>query len=212
MNTYNQHVKIYYMPNTLLIIFICVSLLNLHNNPKKYVLLLSPLYGSQHNWCHLGPVQFLLSFRWPYPGPHCAVDNFSVVKGFVNNRYWLIIIRIGWPLRSLSPHKMMKTFTAIFPAPTRPRNKSWLRNALVSKHISPYPKLTVKLSQWPLGSVQCSYKCSGSLPTQSHPLRKLPYNILIHCLYGAACLVVQSQNTISVQWALFVPSLLRHPH
>ena len=47
----------------------------------------------------------------------------------------------------------------------------------------------------------------GSSFAWSHPVSTLPYSKLIHWLYGAACLVFQSQYAFSVWWALFVPSL-----
>ena len=38
------------------------------------------MYGSQHNQHHLGPLDFLLSFNWPYPGLYCELNHFSVIK------------------------------------------------------------------------------------------------------------------------------------
>ena len=82
--------------------------------------------------------QFLLSSDSPYPGLYCAVNHFSVVKGFVINRYCLVIFRIRWPLCSVGPQTMMKALADVFPAPMRLAtiHKPWLRNAcLVPKHI-----------------------------------------------------------------------------
>ena len=53
----------------------------------------------------------------PYPGLYCVVNHFSVIKSFAVNS--LIIIRTRWPLCSVSPQTMMKTFPDVFLAPTR---------------------------------------------------------------------------------------------
>ena len=66
--------------------------------------------------------------------------------------------------------------------------------------------LTIYLSQCPLHSVECSYKCFRIIVHLIPPC-KLPKNILIHWLYGVACLLFQSQDTFSIQWTLlFSPS------
>ena len=55
----------------------------------------------------------------PYPGLNGAVCNCFVIKGFVVNRYCLIITRVRSCLCSVNPYKVMKAFADIFPAPTR---------------------------------------------------------------------------------------------
>ena len=72
-----------------------------------------------HNWHHLWSTWLLTSFRWRYKGMYCTVSHFSVIENFAVNRYCLIIIRTGWPVCSVSPQTMLKTFTDIFPRPTR---------------------------------------------------------------------------------------------
>ena len=54
---------------------------------------------------------------------------------------------------------------------------------------------------------------SGSLYAQSpsHPVSELPYNKVIHWLYGVAWLILQSQDAFSIQWALLIPSILQKP-
>ena len=49
----------------------------------------------------------------------CAVNHFSVIKGFVVHRYYLIIIGIRWPLNCYSPNNDAN-FTDVFSAPTSP--------------------------------------------------------------------------------------------
>ena len=44
----------------------------------------------------LGPYHFSCPSADPTQG--CAVNHFSVIKGFVVHRYYLIIIGIRWPL------------------------------------------------------------------------------------------------------------------
>ena len=50
---------------------------------------------------------------------------------------------------------------------------------------------------------------SGSFSAWSHPASKLPYNKLMHWLYGAPSLIFRSLDTFSVQQVLFVPSTLQ---
>ena len=42
-------------------------------------------------------------------------------------------------------------------------------------------------------------------------MNELPYNEVIHWLYGAAWLILQSQDAFSIQWALLIPSILQKP-
>ena len=160
-------------------------------------------------WCHPRPPVLPMTL----PTTVLGVNLFFVVKGFVVHRCCLIIIRSRWFLCCVSLQTVIKTFADIFLAPMRlaPHHKSWLRNALaVCKHIPPYPRLTIKLSQLPLGDAEYSCTCSGPTSAWSHPVCKLPYNKRIHRLHGAACLILQPQDTFSVRWTLFVPSVLRH--
>ena len=41
----------------------------------------------------------------------------SVIKGFVVNKHFLIIIKTKWPQCSVSPQTMMKNFTDVFSTP-----------------------------------------------------------------------------------------------
>lgn len=129
--------------------------------------------GRWHKWLHCGPTGFLL-FCWPHPGLYCAVSHFSVVKGFGANQHCLIIIRVRLASCSVVPKQWWKPSLtySLCPQDSLSIHKYWLRKALpVSKHVPPYPRLTVKLSQWPLGSVECSCKCSHIL-VSSIPLCK----------------------------------------
>ena len=40
------------------------------------------VYGYEHNWCRLGPIQSFLSSCWPHLELYCVVNHFSIVKGF----------------------------------------------------------------------------------------------------------------------------------
>ena len=54
----------------------------------------------------------------PYADPTqgCVAYHFPVIKGFVVNRHFLIIIKTKWPLCSVSP-PTMKNFADVFPTP-----------------------------------------------------------------------------------------------
>ena len=155
------------------------------------------LYSWQCNRHHLGPIQFLLSFCWPYPGLYCVVNHFFVIKGFWVNRYCLIIIRTRWPPCSISPQTMMKIFADVFLASTY-------------QACTPVPEVYHKIVS--MAPCQCAvqlWMLPGHCSAQSRPVSELPYNQWIHWLDGAACLIFQSQDTLSVPWALFVPSILQ---
>ena len=123
-----------------------------------------------------------------------------------------MIFRSRWPLCFVSL-QTMKTFADVLlvPAKTSYPFITWLRNALpVSKDVPLNPRLTIKLSQWPLEGSKCSCKCFWISVHLNLPC-KLSYNKLFCWLYGAACLVFHSQGTFSVWWALFVSSNFQHP-
>ena len=117
----------------------------------------------------------------------------SLSSGLLVNRYCLRIARLRWPLCFISPQTMMKTCTDVFLMSTKlPIHKSYHRNAYpISKCPPPHSRLTIKLTQWPLSGTKYSCECLWITVDSILILPcKLPYNKVIHCLFGVACLIL----------------------
>ena len=84
-------------------------------------------------------------------------------------------------------------------------HKSWLGNmGCISKH----PTLQVNHQIVPVAIATAN--ASRSFSSQSHLVSKLPCNKWIYWLHKDSCIIFWSRNAFSVQWALFVPSILQH--
>lgn len=114
-------------------------------------------------------------------------------KGSMVNRDFLIIIRTLWPLCSAS-HKQWKSFlkqSDYVHETSYPFTNFDL--AMYTLFPSTHPQVNYKLSQWPLQMLLIDCCPPDPDPT----LSELPDNKPIHWLYGATCLIFQSQDAFS---------------
>ena len=133
----------------------------------------SPVPGAYSNscptsqWCqcYLRTISSVLRLTL---GLYCAVNHFSVVKGFVDNRHCLIIIRTRWPLGCVIPQAMMKTFASMFLAPKRLAvvqllSRAWLFVTPWTAACQASLSFTIPrvLSEYCMGEIYIYLFCSG---------------------------------------------------
>ena len=109
-------------------------------------------------------------------------------KGSMVNRDFLIIIRTRWPLCCAS-HKQWKSF--LKQSDYAHETSYPFMNFDLGMHT--HPQVNYKLSQWPLQMLMID--CCP--PDPDSTLSELPNNKPILWLYGATCLIFQSQDAFS---------------
>ena len=146
-----------------------------------------------------------------FPNHKTVACQVPLSKGFSRQEYWGGLL---FPPPGDLPDPGIKPICLIFAGGffiTAPRgklwltHKSWLGNmGRISKHS------TLQVNHQITPVAIATVNAFRSFSAQSHSVSKLPCNQGIHWLHGASCIIFWSRNAFSVQWALFVPSVLCH--